>query len=110
MDVRVFNPHAPSNRNTSLSNSYRKHEAEKKRAYEQWVLEVEHSSFTPLVFSATGEMAKQSFTFYKRLASLLADKRAQSYSTTLSWLRCHISIALLHSADTSAKREKKVTE
>jgi len=27
-DVRVFNPHAPSNRN---SNSYRKHELEKKR-------------------------------------------------------------------------------
>ena len=53
-DVRVFNPHAPSNRN---SNSYRKHELEKKRQYEQCVREVEHASFTPLVLSATGGMA-----------------------------------------------------
>ena len=52
-DVRVFNPHAPSNRN---SNSYRKHELEKKRRYER-VREVEHASFTPLVLSATVGMA-----------------------------------------------------
>lgn len=40
MDVRVFNPHAPTNRSTSISNCYRKHEAEKKRAYEQRIREV----------------------------------------------------------------------
>ena len=33
LDVRVFNSHAPTNRNTSISNCYTKHEAEK-RAYE----------------------------------------------------------------------------
>ena len=32
-DVRVFNTHAPSNRNMTLSACYRKHEREKKRAY-----------------------------------------------------------------------------
>ena len=51
-DVRVFNPHAPSNRNTNLTSCYRKHERLKKNAYEQRVREVEHASFTPLVFSA----------------------------------------------------------
>ena len=86
LDVRVFNPHAPTNRNTSITNCYRKHEAEKKRIYEQRILEVEHSTFTPLVFSATGGMAKQCTTFYKRLASLLADKWGHSYSSTLCWL------------------------
>ena len=53
-DVRVFNSHAPSNRHPRC---YRKHELEKKRHYEQRVREVEHASFTPLVFSATGGMA-----------------------------------------------------
>ena len=53
-DVRVFNPHAPSNRMSSLSATYRKHENIKKRAYEQRVREVEHSSFTPIVLSLTG--------------------------------------------------------
>ena len=98
LDVRVFNPHAPSNRKTDISNCYRRHEAEKKRAYEQRIREVEHSTFTPLVFSATGGMAKQSTTFYKRLASLLAVKWDHSYSSTLSWLRCRISFSLLRSA------------
>ena len=72
--VRVFNPHASSNRNTSIPNCYRRHEAEKKRAYEQRIREVEHSSFTPLVFSVTGGMGQQCSTFYRRLAALLAEK------------------------------------
>ena len=96
MDVRVFDPHAPSNNNTNISNCYRKHENEKKRAYEQRIRDVEHASFTPLVFSATGGMAKQSTTFYKRLASLLADKWDHTY--TLYRLRCRLSFSLLRSA------------
>ena len=73
-DVRVFNPHAPSHRQSSLAACYRKQELLKKRAYEQRVREVEHSSFTPLVLSATGGMANEATTFYKRLASCLAVK------------------------------------
>ena len=68
-DVRVFNPHAPSNRNQTPSACYRKHERKKKRAYAQRILEVEHSSFTPLVFSATGGMGRGATCFYKRLAT-----------------------------------------
>ncbi len=73
-DVRVFNPIAPSNWNLPPSTAYRKHEREKKRAYEQRVREVEHSSFTPLVLSAAGGMGTEATIFYKRLASLLAEK------------------------------------
>jgi len=73
-----------SNMDTTISNCYRKHEAEKKCAYEQCIQEVEHSTFTPLVFSTTGRMALQSTKFYKRLASLLAVKWDHSYSSTLS--------------------------
>ena len=98
LDVRMFNFYAPSNRNTSISNCYRKHEVEKRRTYEQRTREVEHSTFTPLVFSATGGMAKQSTTFYKRLASLLVDRWEQPYSSTLGWLRCRLSFSLLRSA------------
>ena len=66
-DVRVFNPHAGSNRQMSLAACYRKHEAIKKRAYEQRIREVEHSSFTPLVLSATGGLATEATTFYPRV-------------------------------------------
>ena len=98
MDVRVFNPHAPSNRNTSIPKSYRKHEQVKKRAYDQRIREIEHATFTPLVLSATGGLAKQAEIFYKRLASLLASKRDQQYGKTLSWLRCKLCYCLLRSA------------
>ena len=69
-NVRVVNDsHAPSNRQTQLSSCYRKHKQMKKRAYEQRIREVEHASFTPLVISATGGLANEVSTFYKRLAS-----------------------------------------
>ena len=64
-DVRIFNPHAPSNRNQTPSTCYRKHERENKRAYTQRILEVEHSSFTPFVFSATGGIGREATCFYK---------------------------------------------
>ena len=81
IDVRVFNPHAQSNRHSSLSTCYRKHERIKKRAYEQRVREVEHASFTPLVLAATGGMANEATHFFKRLASLLAIHRDQPYNS-----------------------------
>ena len=46
-DVRVFNPHAPTNSNTSLSNCYKRHEREKRNCYERRIREIEHASFTP---------------------------------------------------------------
>ena len=94
-DVRVFNPHAPSNRHPHC---YRRHEMEKKQQYGQRVREIEHASFTPLVLSATGGMANEATVFYKRLASCLATKWDQSYSPTMSWLHCRLTFCLLHSA------------
>jgi len=61
--AKVFNPHAPSNRSTNAKSIYRKHELSKKRSYEACILEFEHSSFTPLIFSATGGMANAA-TFF----------------------------------------------
>ena len=98
LDVRVFNPYATSNRNTSIEKCFKKHEQEKKRAYEQRILDVEHASFTLLVFSASGGLSKEATTFYKRLASLLADQWDQPYSTTMNWLRCTLSFCLLRSS------------
>ena len=63
--------------------------------YEQRILEIEHGSFTPLVFSTTGGMGKLAQTFYRRLASMLSEKRNTNYSVTLGWLRCQISFSLL---------------
>ncbi len=80
-----------------IDKCYRKHETDKKRMYEHRLLNVEHSTFTPLIFSVSGGMGRESTIFFKRLASLVAEKRDQSYSETLCWLRCYISFTLLRS-------------
>ena len=98
VDVRVFNPCAQSNRSGSLASIYRRHEQEKKRQYEQRVQEVEHATFTPLVMSTTGGMGKAATTFYKRLASMLSEKRDVPYAKTLNWIRCRLSFALLRAS------------
>ena len=97
-DVRVFNPFAPSNRNQQPAAVFRKHELEKKRAYQQQVQDVEQSSFTPLVLSATGGMGAETTTFYNRLAAMLSQKWENPYSKTLCWLWCRLSYSLIHSA------------
>jgi hypothetical protein len=81
-DVRVFNPHTPSNRQP-LAACYRKHENIKKRAYEQRVREIEHGSFTPIVLSLTGGLGKAATMCYKRLASMIAAKQDLPYSSTI---------------------------
>ena len=79
-DVRVFYSNAPSYRNLQLGSVYRWHEKEKKRSYKDRVREVEHGSFTPLVFSTSGGMGAFATTAYKRLASLISCKKNQPYN------------------------------
>ena len=83
---------------TSRATSPQHTENTMKRAYEQRIREVEHASFTPLIFSASGGMAREATTFYKRLASLLSTKGEQLYSSTMAWLRCLLSFSLLRPA------------
>ena len=98
LDVRIFNPHSVTNCSTSIGSCYTRHENEKKRQYEQRIREVEHASFTPIVLSATGGMARQATVFYKRLASLISIKRETTYNQIINCLRCYISFSLLRSA------------
>ena len=97
-DVRVFDPLAQSYRNQTLDQAYHRHEEEKKRAYNERVLQVENGTFTPLVFTAAGGMGPECLAFYKQLTSLLADKRGQSFSSVSAWIRTKLSFALLRSA------------
>ena len=43
-------------------------------------------------------MAPKATVCLKRLASMLSDKREDSYSTVIGWFRCAISLRLLRSS------------
>ena len=73
---------------TTLEDTYRKR-AREKRAYDRRVIEVDRTTFTPLVMSVTGSMAKTSTIFYKRLAAMLA---------VINLIRCRLSFCLLRAA------------
>ena len=102
-DVRVFNPCARSNRQATLQSTYRRHEQEKKRQYDQRIRDVEHSTFTPLVLSTTGGMGRAATTFYRRLAAMLSEKRDVPYSKMIGWIRCRLSFALLRASIMSVR-------
>ena len=97
-DVRVFNPLAASNQNPNILMTFQRHEREKRRLYDQRIREIEHGSFTPLVFSACGGMGPSTTIAYKRLAALIAEKRGQRYCCVMQCLRCQLSFSLLRAA------------
>ena len=45
---------------------YRIHENEKKRLYSRSVLDIEHGTFTPSVFTTTGGMGKECLMYHSR--------------------------------------------
>ena len=55
----------------------------------------DRGSFTPLVFSSTGSAGPMADTFLQRLVGKLSEKDGVSYSSTIAWLRCRFSFALL---------------
>ena len=97
-DVRVCHPNADSYRDLTPKQIYKKHENEKKRQYAERVMEIEQGTFTPLVFTTTGGMADECVRYHSRLAELIANKKGESYSSAISWIRAKVSFAIVRSA------------
>ena len=99
-DIRVFNPTAGRYKNRKLNKAFEmneKEKKEKKKAYNQRVLEVEQGSFTPLVFNAMGGIGREARTCYNRLSELLADKRKEHLSVVTTWVRRKMIFSLMRS-------------
>ena len=94
-DIRVLHPGAPTNASRTIPLMYAHHENEKKRKYNDRVINVEKGSFTPLVFSTTGGMGKEALSFVKHLSSLMAEKTSQNYSHTVAYIRRRLRFDLL---------------
>ena len=97
-DVRVVYPFASSYSQKPLSTVYREHGRKKKTEYGRRVREIEHGCFTPLVFTTSGGMAPEATVTMKGLASLVAEKKKETYSQVMGWIRCRISFSLLWSS------------
>ena len=94
-DVRVFNPLARRYENLELQKCYELNEKEKKKSYNSRILEIEHGSLTPLVFSAMGGMGRECQKFYSRLSQMIAEKKSTSLALTSAWVRRKITFAMM---------------
>ena len=97
LDIRVFNPNANGYLNAALPRCHEINEKEKKRNYNNRILQIEHGTFTPLVFSIYGSMGREFAKFYSKLSELLSDKRKESISLTVNWLRTKLWFGILKS-------------
>ena len=96
-DVRVTNPHSASQSHLTTEKVLEKHEKEKKRQYNRRIMNIEHGSFTPWVFSVFGGMGKECSIFHKHVAERIATKTEERYEKILSAIRCKLSFIILKS-------------
>ena len=96
-DVRVFNPLAKRHAAHKLSKCYELNEKEKKTHYNKRILEVEHGSFTPLVFAATGGTGRECKKVYKRLAEMISEKEKSQYGDVMTYINRKLNFALIKS-------------
>ena len=76
---------APGNRNV---------EREKRRKYNQRVMNVEHGTFTALIFSITGGMGNEAISYHKALANKIATKTGDKYCNIINFIRCKLSFLI----------------
>ena len=87
LDVKVFNPNAKRYANIELSKTYEINEKEKKKKYNECILQVKLGSFTPLAMSPTGGMCRECKKFYSSLAEIICEKRKTNCNVTITWIR-----------------------
>ena len=96
-DVRVFNPFAKSHLARNLEAVFRSNESSKKTAYNTRVIQIEHGSFTPLVFSSFGGYGKETSCFLSKLVGKIAHKFEMEKSAVANYIRSKISFELIRS-------------
>ena len=74
-----------------------RHEKEKKREYNRRIMNKDHGTFTPLVFSVSGVLGKECSMFHKHMAEKIGKKFNESYEKVITVIRCKLSFIILRS-------------
>ena len=85
---------------------YIHHENSKKREYNARINEIEKGSFTPLVFSCSGGKSPEADKFVKNLALKISEKKKDSYSCVVNFIRRRIRFEILRCCVISLRGER----
>ena len=102
----MYHPNADCYRDLTAKQISKKHENEKKGQYAERVMEIAQGTFSPLVFTTTGGMADECVKHHSRLAELITNKKGESYSSAISWIRAKVSFAIIRPAQGSRSRRR----
>ena len=94
-DIRVTNTNSDSQIHLSPDKNFRKHELEKKRNYNQRIMNIEQGTFTPLVFSINGGEGAESLAFHRHIAEKIAQKTEDRFEHVITWIRTKLSFLIL---------------
>ena len=61
-------------------------------------MNIEHGTFTPLVFSVSGVLGKERSMFHKHMAEKIAKKFHESYEKVFTVIRCKLSSTIFRFA------------
>ena len=103
LDIRIMHPNSPSYVNKPINDVYALHEEQKKRKYNERVLQVERGSFAPIVGSTFGGWGQEAERHHKRIATLIALKRNEEYADVISYIRTRLRFCLLKSVLTAVR-------
>jgi hypothetical protein len=94
-DVCITNASCNSQRNTAVKSVLRSHELKKKRHYNQRVIQIEHGTLTPLIFTTSGAMGHECQKFHKTLADKISKKNGDKYEDVMRYMRVKVSFLVL---------------
>ena len=106
LDVRVTHANCATYRDKKISKIYEEHEKEKKKSYNQRVVQVEKASFTSLIFTTSGGMAPECTRYHKKVAQLISRKTKEEYSKVMNHLRTRIRFTILKSTLLAVRGER----
>ena len=76
---------------TSLLRRYTRSMRKRRRGkYAGRVMGIEQGTVTPLVFTTTGGMANECVKYHTKLAEVIANKKWESYSSVIFWIRTSV--------------------
>ena len=99
-DIRITNTNSASQYNVKTEKVLLRHEKEKKREYNRWIMNIVHGTFTRLgfFFFFCGVLGKECSLFHKHMAEKIAKKLNESYEKVITVIRCKLSFIIVRSA------------
>ena len=71
-------------------------------------MEVEHGTFTPIIFTVKGAMGPECHAFHKTLAGKISEKTGERYEEVTRMIRIKLSFLIIKSALTCVRGSRSV--